>query len=329
MRISVFVPEQAVIEAISPAYRLFNAANQFLESAGNPPFFEVEYVGMSRDVKVQDGEYTVHTNRLLSEVSHTDLIVIPALYGDLDSAIEANRPAIPLLVKLFENGADIASLCLGAFLLAETGLLKGKQCSTHWAYCDAFSARFPDIQLVDGAIITDEGRIYSSGGANSIWNLLLYLLEKYTQRDLAVMAAKFFAIDIDRKDQNAFTIFNGQKNHADDDILSIQTHIEHHFAEKLQVDALAARIASTRRTFERRFKQATNNTVNTYIQRVRVEAAKRSFESGRKQINEVMYEVGYTDQKSFREVFKRITGLTPIAYRKKYAGLESMGEGVY
>jgi transcriptional regulator GlxA family with amidase domain len=177
---------------------------------------------------------------------------------------------------------------------------------------------YPDVEVVDGNIVTEEKRIYSSGGANSYWNLLLYLVEKYTNRETAILASKYFAIDIDRDSQAAFAMFKGQKDHTDTEIKKVQEHIEKNIAEKMTVDELAAMAATGRRSFERRFRQATNNSVLEYIQRVKIEAAKRQFESSRRNINEVMYNVGYTDTKAFRDLFKKITGLTPIEYRNKY-----------
>ena len=178
---------------------------------------------------------------------------------------------------------------------------------------------YPNVEVQDGGIITDEGGVYSSGGANSLWNLLLYLLEKYTSRDVAILAAKYFAIDIDRDNQGLFTIFTGQKDHNDHEILKAQLFIEENFAEKITTDDLASDVSVNRRSFERRFKEATNNTVIEYLQRVRIEAAKRSFEASRKNVSEVMYDVGYTDTKTFRDLFRRITGMTPIDYRNKYS----------
>ncbi len=223
-----------------------------------------------------------------------------------------------ILEHRYVKGAEVASLCVGAFLLASTGLLNGKRCSTHWAFADEFREMFPDVELVDGSIITEEHRLYSSGGANSYWNLLLYLVEKYTDRDTAILASKYFAIDIDRDSQSAFMLFKGQKDHGDAEVLKAQEFIEVHYGEKIAVNDLADFVAVGRRTFERRFRKATHHSVVDYIQRVKVEAAKRSFESSRKNISEVMFDVGYTDTKAFRELFKKITGLTPVEYRNKY-----------
>jgi len=133
------------------------------------------------------------------------------------------------------------------------------------------------------------------------------------------MLSKYFAIDIGRDSQSAFAIFKGQKNHTDPDIKKVQDYIEAKYDSKLAVEDLANLVLVGRRTFERRFKEATNNTPLEYIQRVRIEAAKKFFEGSRKNVSDVMYDVGYTDSKAFRDIFKKVTGLTPIAYRNKFA----------
>src|SRR5689334_22912904 len=185
-------------------------------------------------------------------------------------------------------------------------------------FANEFRRMFPDVDLVVDKIITDERGTYSSGGAFSYLNLLLYLIEKYASRDIAVSCAKMFQIDIDRNSQSPFIIFKGQKEHEDEPIRKAQEFIENNFQDKITVDQLASMLAVGRRNLERRFKKATSNTVAEYIQRVKIEAAKKELESARKNINEVMYEVGYSDNKAFRTTFKKITGLSPIQYRNKY-----------
>ena len=313
--VSILVPESAVLAAIGDPRYMFTAVNEFLISANKAPPFQVELVGESKEVRLNGGLFSVHTDRLLHEVRKTDLIFIPALSGDMKTALALNKGLEPWIIEQYKNGAEVASLCLGAFLLASTGLLKGKQCSTHWLYANQFRTMFPEVELVDGTIITEEQGIYSSGGASSYWNLLLYLVEKYTDRDMAILAAKFFAIDIDRSNQSAFVMFQGQKEHDDEEVKQVQNFIERNFQDKITVDQLAEMCVTGRRSFERRFKKATNNTVIEYIQRIKIEAAKRSFETSRKNISEVMFDVGYTDTKAFRDVFRKITGLTPIEYR--------------
>jgi transcriptional regulator GlxA family with amidase domain len=317
-QITILVPETAVVEAVADPRYMFTAVNEFLKSKGHAPLFNVKLVGLTKEVKLMDGIFTIHTDATLKNAPKPDLIIVPAISGNMEHALHLNCDFIPWIIKQYKSGAEVASLCLGAFLLASTGLLHGKTCSTHWLFANEFRTMFPGIDLVDSKIVTDQSGLYTSGGANSYWNLLLHLVEKYTNRELAILASKFFVLDIDRKSQSPFTIFKGQKIHADDGIKQAQDFIETNITEKITVDALADRFSIGRRTFERRFKKATNNSVAEYIQRVKVEAAKQQLEQGRKTVNEVMYEVGYNDTKAFREVFKKITGLSPVDYRSKY-----------
>jgi transcriptional regulator GlxA family with amidase domain len=316
--VSILVPESSVPQAIADPQYLFTAVNQFLTISGKKPLFNVQLVGAKKEVKLNGGLFSVHTDKQLKDVKKTDLVFIPALFGDMSTAISKNKAMIPWITNQYENGAEVASLCVGAFLLASTGLLNGKKCSTHWGFQNEFREMFPEVEVMDGSIITEEHRIYSSGGANSYWNLLLHLIEKYTDRETAILASKYFAIDIDRESQTTFAMFKGQKSHKDLAVLKAQEYIEKNIQEKITLDELAELAALGRRSFERRFKQATNNSVLEYVHRVKIEAAKRSFESSRKNINEVMFDVGYTDTKAFRSIFKKITGLTPVEYRNKF-----------
>jgi len=315
--ISIIVSKGAILGNVEGPRQVFTEANQYLESTGRQPLFEVHLVSLSTKAQLNDGLYTISTNSI-NEIKKTDLIIIPAMYGDLQKAIETNRDFIPWIINQYKSGAEIASLCLGAFLLASTGLMNGKKIATHWLAANYFRKMFPDVNLLEDKIITDENRIYSSGGAYSSLNLILYLVEKYAGRDTAIFCSKAFQIDIQRDSQSPFTIFIGQKEHEDESIKKAQDFIENNFQNKITVDQLATMFALSRRNLERRFKKATSNTVIEYIQRVKIEAAKKNLETARKNINEVMYEAGYNDTKAFRTTFKKITGLSPIQYRNKY-----------
>ncbi|PZR23052.1 MAG: AraC family transcriptional regulator [Citrobacter freundii] len=317
-RISILVANEAVMASITDPRYMFTAVNDFLVKAGREPMFKVELVGLTKDVLLNQGSFSVHADVLMKDVKKTDLIFVPALSGDLKKTLEANAEFIPWIVSQYEKGAEVASLCIGAFLLAATGLLDGKKCSTHWIFANEFRDMFPNVTLVDDRIITEEQGLYSSGGASSYWNLLLYLVEKYTDRQIAIFASKFFAIEIDRKSQSPFIMFNGQKKHEDEPIRKAQEYIESNITERITIDELATKFAIGRRHFERRFKKATNNTPVEYMQRVKIEAAKKQLETSNKNVSEVMYEVGYSDTKAFRTVFKKITGLSPVDYKSKY-----------
>ena len=316
--VSILVPQGAMLANIEGPRQLFQCVNQYFAMEGKEPLITAELVGITRETKLKDGMYTIRPDKLVGEVEKTDLIIVPALDGDLKQVLEANQEFVPFIVSQYKRGAEVASLCIGAFLLASTGLLNGRKCATHWMYASDFRNMFPEVELVVEKIITDEQGIYSSGGAYSYLNLILYLLEKYAGRDVAIFCAKVYQIEIDRGSQSHFIMFKGQKQHEDDAVKKAQEFIEKNFQEKITVDQLASMLAVGRRNFERRFKKATANTVVEYIQRVKIEAAKMSLESSRENVNEVMYNVGYIDPKAFRITFKRLTGLSPIQYRNKY-----------
>jgi transcriptional regulator GlxA family with amidase domain len=317
--VSILVPETAVLAAITDPRYMFTAVNEFLKAQGKPPLFQVQLVGQRKEVQLNDGTFSVHADVTLEEASQSDLIIVPAISGDFHYAMEANKAFVPWIIRQHQNGAEVASLCIGAFLLASTGLLNGKYCSTHWLFAHQFRTMFPEVILVDDKIITEQNGIYSSGGASSYWNLLLHLVEKYVNREISILAAKYFALDIGRNSQSSFVIFKGQKDHGDEAVIKSQEYIETHYQDKIQVEELADLVRLGRRTFERRFKKATTNSVVEYIQRVKIEAVKKQLESSHKTVSELMYEVGYTDTKAFRDVFKKVTGISPIDYRNKYA----------
>jgi len=314
----ILVPETAVPAAIVDPRYMFTAVNEFYKAAGHQPFFNVRLAGLTSSVKLNDGLVIIQPDLLIKDVKKADLVIIPALSGSMAVALEKNAAFLPWIVDQYKSGAEVASLCLGAFLLASTGLLDGKTCSTHWLFANDFRDMFPQVQLTQDRIITEQNGLYSSGGATAYWNLLLYLVEKYTSREMSVMAAKFFLLEMGREWQSPFMIFKGQKDHEDLDIVKAQEFIEKNYMSRLTVDDLSGKFGIGRRTFERRFKKATANTVIEYIQRVKIEAAKKQLEVGRKTVNEVMYEVGYTDTKAFRDVFKKVVGMSPIDYRHKY-----------
>lgn len=317
--ISVLIPQgHCSITNIEGTHQIFSEVNGMLAAAGQDPLFQVQLVGLNQNISQRNGVFTINPDMLIDQVEKTDLIVIPAMFGDFNVSLEANRAFIPWILKQYDSGAEVASYCIGAFFLAATGLLNGKQCATHWRFANQFRSMYPDVLLVDDKIMTEADGIYTSGGAYSYLNLIVYLVEKYAGRDLAILTSKAFMIDIDRDSQSPFIMFQGQKTHEDESVKKAQEFIETNFEDKITIDQLARMLALGRRSLERRFKKATCNTVNEYIQRVKIEAAKKNLETGQKNINEVMYDVGYADIKAFRTTFRKITGLSPLEYKNKY-----------
>jgi transcriptional regulator GlxA family with amidase domain len=317
--LTILVPDgQNNLSSIVGAYKIFSRANAYWKETTGTELFKIELAGVSKEVDFYQGLFVVKPHTHISGITKTNLIIIPSLNHNYYPAVKANDVLVNWLNQQYKKGAEIASICTGAFLLASTGLLDGKTCSTHWSAADHFRLMFPKVNLQSDKLITDENGIYTNGGAYSFLNLILYLVEKYYDRSVAILCAKVFQIEIDRYQQSAFTIFTGQKAHGDDMIREAQTYIENHLQEKISIEHLSAKLAVGRRNFDRRFIKATGNTPIEYAQRVKIEAAKKAFETSHKTINEVMHDVGYSDMKAFREIFKRITGMSPLAYRVRY-----------
>jgi transcriptional regulator GlxA family with amidase domain len=317
--LTILVPDgQNNLSSIVGCYKIFTRANEYWKNAGKRELFTIQLAGISKEVDFFDGLFTVKPHTHISEITKTNLIIIPSLNHNYEKAVKCNQPVIDWITKQYKDGAEIASICTGAFLLASSGLLDGRSCSTHWAAADQFRNMFEKVNLKPDALITDEHGIYTNGGAYSFLNLIIYLIEKYYDRQTALFCIKVFQIEIDRNSQSEFTLFTGQKLHGDDMVKQAQLYIETNMDEKISMERLSAKFAVGRRNFDRRFIKATGNTPLEYAQRVKIEKAKKALETTRKTINEVMYEVGYSDVKAFREVFRKITGMSPLEYKCKY-----------
>jgi transcriptional regulator GlxA family with amidase domain len=317
--LSILALEDATINCIDSCYQILNRVNDFLRYQGKEPYYKVEIVGLKSQAQINKGLYTINLNNTLDGIVKTDVIFVPIICGDFSSTASVNAPYRTWLIDQYRKGAEIVSLCVGSFLVASTGLLDSKKCSIHWAAKNEFQSAYPKVNVIDESIITDENGIYTCGGGYSFLNLILYIIEKHLGREMAVLASKMFQIDIDRKSQNPFMIFMGQKRHEEPSILQAQELIERHSHAFITIETLCEKIGMGRRTLERKFKKCTGNSVNEYIQRVKVEYVKKELETSKKTINEIIFNTGYNDIDAFRKVFKKYTDLSPLEYRKRYA----------
>jgi transcriptional regulator GlxA family with amidase domain len=320
--VSVLVPKgDAIVDTIVGTYGQLRMANAYhrRSKGADRDLLEIDLVGIDRTPVIYNRYFQVSPNKTIKEIQKTDLIIVTAISGDLEKGIDANRGFVSWIKKQrIEHGAEIASLCKGALLLAETGLLNEKSCATHWTAHEIFRRKYPKVHLQPDKVICEDNGIFSSGGAYSFLNFMIYLVERNFGRETALWCSKVSEIDFDRDDQSPFMIFNGQKDHHDESIRKAQIYVEEHFTEKINLDRVAEMFMMSKRTFLRRFKKATSNTPLEYIQRVKTEAAKKKLESSTMNIHEVMYLVGYKDEKAFRNIFRKYTGLSPLDYRKKY-----------
>jgi transcriptional regulator GlxA family with amidase domain len=301
------------MEILNTAGRLHAAA-----TGASEPFFRVQLVSLGANPVITANGFPVQCHTTMASVQSTGLVIVPAFDGDVESQLAANAACVPWVRSMFEHGADVASICTGAFVLAEAGLLEGKTATTHWIAQDAFRRRYPGVRLAPDQIVVDHGRVCTSGGATSFLTLTAYLVEKYCGMETAHIVAKLFLIDINKGPQTAYAIFSSQKNHGDEAVRQAQELMEAAETGGLSVAELARRVAMSKRNFIRRFKGATGNTPLEYMQRVRIETAKHALEKGGESVDQIASRSGYEDPGSFRAIFKRVTGVSPIEYRKRY-----------
>ncbi len=285
---------------------------------------ELELVSSGRSRRVHAaGGIEIVADVTVRDAGRADLVVVPALDPDVIARLDRNRAAVGFVKRSYQQGADVASICTGAFVLAEAGLLEGRQCATHWAFQGLLAQRHPGVLVQPEAIIVDHGRIVTSGGATSFLTLTLFLVERLLGAEVASAASKMFLVDVNKPGQGAYAMFSPQKEHSDAGVLAAQRAIESRLSPPPSVEQLARIAGASLRTFTRRFTKATGNTPRDYMQRVRVEAAKRALERTDEHVAEVAQRVGYVDVVAFRRVFLGRTGLTPSEYRERYGRREA------
>lgn len=278
---------------------------------------ELVSAGANRTVRAAGG-IVITADCTTRTAEPSDLVIVPALDPDVLAHLAENRSAVGFVQRAFERGTDVASICTGAFVLAEAGLLDGRQCATHWAFQELLAQRYPRAEVQPEAIVVDHGRIVTSGGATSFLTLTLFLVERVLGAEVARQASKMFLVDVNKPAQGAYAMFSPQKAHSDQGVLAAQRAIEARLAPPPSVEDLAKLAGASVRTFARRFEKATGNTPREYIQRVRIEAAKRALERTTDHVGEIAQRVGYADVVAFRRLFLERTGLTPSEYRERY-----------
>jgi len=277
------------ISSVTGTFEILSRADEYWGKMGNKPLMDIRIAGFVQELKLDVGFFSIHPTDI-RQVRKSDLVIIPSLSHDYNNIVTDNAELINWIREQYKTGAEIASICTGAFLVAATGLLEGKSCSTHWNAAAGFRRMFPGVRLHIDKLITAEKGIFTNGGAYSFLNLILFLVERYFDRDTAIYCSKIFQIDIERSSQSPFSIFHTQKEHGDEVVYKAQAYIEDNLVQKISFEDLASKLAISRRNFDRRFIKATGNTPVEYLQRVKVEVAKRTLEKGRKSIYEVMSE---------------------------------------
>jgi transcriptional regulator GlxA family with amidase domain len=303
---------------------VLNTSCQIWPSAngGNIPgaTFQTELVSL-RNKPLRFGQrVALYPDASIATARTPDLILIPppALGNNIVESIKANRGFIPWIKACSLRGARVFSFCSGSFLLAETGLLNGRTATTHWLCAGLFRQMYPNVHLQPERLIVDEGNVITSSAAMSFQDVMLYIIELYCGREAAILTAKILLVDVGRQAQLPFTIFSTQKTHNDRQVLRVQGFMESQSYQRLSMKELARSGGMSMRNFDRRFRNATGESPSTYMQKIRIEKAKRLLETSTYTVEEIMSKVGYEDSRSFHRLFRAFTTLSPKAYRLKY-----------
>ncbi len=222
------------------------------------------------------------------------------------------------LTERHGEGATLCSVCAGAFLLGETGLLAGREATTHWAFAEALAARFPAIRVDSDRMVIDEGDIITAGGILAWTDLGLTLVERLLGPSVMLETARFLLIDPPGRTQQPYGRFVPRLDHGDAAVLKVQHWLQATGAKDHAVPALAARAGLEERTFLRRFRKATGLRPTEYAQHVRIAKAREALEHSRRPVAQIAWEVGYGDASAFRKLFQRVTGLAPADYRRRF-----------
>lgn len=327
IQVCIVATPDAMVSPASGLYETLRAvasvapAEDVAEASREP--FEVQIVAERAGPVEGASGLTLTAHRSVDEIEATDIVIVPSMaMGDDGDCVPGRYPRVVAWIRaMHERGSTVYSACTGAMLTAETGLLDGQEATVHWMSEAAFRRHNPEVRLrlEEALVVSGEGGRLVTSGASTAWHdLALYLVARHVGPATAQALARFQLLQWHRDGQQAFNVFDPPTDHGDAAILAAQRWVGDHFAVAGPVEEMERRSGLAPRTFKRRFKAATDHTPIAYVQRIRVERAKRLLETSSEPIEEISWAVGYEDPASFRQLFKRLTALTPGEYRRRF-----------
>jgi len=300
----------------------FNLLGTYGDGLAGRAHFKAEIVAMTAGSLSSASGVPVEAKRSIEQIDSADVVIIPSVLVERGEWQKGRYPAIvKWLAKMHAAGAQLCSTCSGVLLLAETGLLDGKDATVHWMYGPTFRRNFPNVRLrLERALVAaGKNQEFLMSGASTSWHdLILYLIAQHAGPTAAQAVAKFFAFQCHADGQSPYVVFEPATDHGDAVIHKVQSWLARHFSVANPIEQAARISGIPERSFKRRFKSATGHAPIDYVQRLRVEEAKRWLERTQAPVDEIGWKVGYEDPAFFRRLFKRITGVTAGAYRRKF-----------
>jgi len=324
--VSLLALPDAVVSTLSGIYDVMNAF-AFMDGLGGRVStrapFRIEVVGEKTGPLELASGVPFHVQRATREIETTDIVIAPSVLLPSAGWRKGRYPElVEWLGTMYDRGAVLCSACSGIFLLAETGLFDGKDATVHFGYARTFATTYPAVPIHPERVLVISGvreELVSSGASTAWHDMALYLIARYVGATAAQDVARSFALQWHQDGLTPYIVFQGKSDHGDGEILSGQRWLSSHFSIANPVDQMIKRSKLAERTFKRRFVAATGLSPINYVQHLRIEDAKRRLERTEASIDEISWQVGYEDAAFFRRLFKRITGLAPGAYRKRFS----------
>jgi len=323
--VSIVAIPDAVISTLSGIYDVMNAF-AIMDRLGTGPAgaspFSTEIVGEAVGPLDLASGVPANVQRPVDTVAATDIVIVPSILLGPDGWTKGRYPVlVEWLIAMHRRGALLCSACSGLFLLAETGLFDGKDATVHYGYARSFAETYPAVSIHPERVLVISGHreeLISSGASMTWHDLVLYLIARFAGSIAAQSVARSFALQWHQDSLIPYMVFEGKSDHGDAEILAAQEWLATHFSVANPVEEMIKRSRLKERTFKRRFTAASGLAPIAYVQRLRIEDAKRRLERTETPIDEIGWQVGYEDPAFFRRLFRRTIGLTPGAYRKRF-----------
>ena len=330
LRISLVAIPEVMASTLTGLYDVFNSLPLLATIDGALPgtvALKVEIVALQKGTMSTASGIPLEAHKSIAEVTSSDVVIIPSVMVERGEWVQGRYPSlVEWLLRVRKRGAQLCSTCSGVLLLAETGLLNEKEATIHWIYAPTFRRNFPRVRLrpEKALVATDEGHGFVMSGASSSWqDLALYVIAQRAGPTAAQSVAKFFAFQGHTDGLSPYIVFEPATDHDDATIRSAQEWLGRNFSVGNPIEQAVKQSGVAERTFKRRFKNATGLAPIDYVQRLRVEEAKRRLERTAASVDDIAWNVGYEDSAFFRRLFKRTTGITAGAYRRKFQVLGS------
>ncbi|WP_339650815.1 GlxA family transcriptional regulator [Halopseudomonas pelagia] len=323
LHVSLVALPDAVISTLAGIFDVMNAITLMgMGQPNRPAPFHIEIVGEAPGPLTLASDVPITVQRGIDTIESTDIVIVPSVLLGAQGWHKNRYPQLVAWLELMHTrGALMCSACSGIFLLAETGMFDGREATVHFGYARAFAASYPAVPIHPERVLVISGlreELVSSGASMSWHDLVLYLIARYAGATIAQEVARLFALQWHQDGLTPYIMFEGSTEHGDGEILAAQHWLAEHFSLANPVEEMIRRSALAERTFKRHFASATGLTPIAYVQRLRIEDAKRRLERTTVSVDEISWRIGYEDAAFFRRLFKRITGLTPSAYRKRF-----------